>query len=141
MYRKGRRDAQLRWYATCLLLATPVGIVATTSASPWIFLAGVGVLLMLLSPLPACYAASLNLVTPNELRGTGIAFFAATAGLIGLGAGPILIASISEHLLGGPSQIGLGMAVTIAVFCPLAAAVLALGCGAMREAVLEAEKT
>lgn len=141
MYRNGRRDGQLRWYATCLVLATPVGIIATTSGSPWIFLAGVGVLLMLLSPLPACYAASLNLVTPNELRGTGIAFFAATAGLIGLGAGPILIASISDHLLGGPSEIGRGMAVTIAVFCPLAAALLALGCSAMREAVLEAEKT
>jgi len=49
MYRRGRRDAQLRWYAICLLIATPVGIFATTSGNPWVFLIGIGALLILLS--------------------------------------------------------------------------------------------
>ncbi len=139
MYRRGYRDAQLRWYAACLVIATPIGIIATTSGNPWVFLGGIGALLVLLSPLPACYSASLNLVTPNELRGTGIAFFAATAGMLGLGGGPFLIALVSEHLFSGPAAIGKGMAAVIAICGPLAAALLALGCRPMRQAMLEAE--
>jgi MFS family permease len=140
MYRRGYRDAQLRWYAACLVIATPIGIVATTSGNPWVFLVGIGALLVLLSPLPACYSASLNLVTPNELRGTGIAFFAATAGMLGLGGGPFLIATIAENFFSGPDAIGKGMAAMIAICGPLAAALLAFGCRPMRQAMSEAER-
>jgi MFS family permease len=139
MYRRGFRDAQFRWYAACLLVATPIGILATTSDNPWIFLVGIAVFLMLLSPVAACYAAALNLVTPNELRGTGMAFFASTAGLLGMGSGPILIAAASDYLYGGPADIGLGMATVFGIGCPLAAVLLALGFRAMREAMAEAE--
>ncbi|MGL4566874.1 MAG: hypothetical protein ACRCVD_16390, partial [Halioglobus sp.] len=137
MYRRGIRDAQLRWYSRCLLMATPIGVLATTSNNPWVFLGGVGCFLVLLSPLPACYGASLNLVTPNELRGTGIAFFAATTGLIGLGGGPLLIAFIAENVFGGAADIGLGMAATIALCCPIGAVLLRLGCRGMRESMEE----
>jgi MFS family permease len=139
MYRRGFRDAQFRWYAACLLVATPIGILATTSDNPWIFLVGIAVFLMLLSPVAACYAAALNMVTPNELRGTGMAFFASTAGLLGMGSGPILIAAASDYLYGGPADIGLGMATVFGIGCPLAAVLLALGFRAMREAMAEAE--
>ncbi|WP_373080868.1 MFS transporter [Zhongshania sp.] len=139
MYSKGYRDGQFRWYACCLVLATPFGILATTTANPVIFLSCVAVFLALLAPLPACYVASLNLVTPNELRGTGIAFFAGTAGLIGIGAGPIIVAGIGESLFAGSNTIGAGMATTIAIFCPIAAVLLATGCKSMRTAVNAAE--
>jgi len=139
MYRRGYRDAQFRWYAAALVIAAPIGAFATTIDDPWLFLAGVGVFLLLLSPLPAVYSAALNLVTPNELRGTGMAFFAATAGVVGLGSGPILIAAVSDHLFSGPPTIGLGMATVIAVCCPLGAVALALGCRPMREAMAAAE--
>ena len=140
LYRRGWRDAQLRWYASCLLIATPVGILATTSDNPWIFLSGTGVFLTLMSSLPACYVTSLNLVTPNELRGAGIAFFSATAGLVGIAGGPLLVALISDHLLDGPSSIGMAMAIMMIIFCPLAAVLLRLGCRPMRKAMIEAEQ-
>ncbi len=139
MYSRGYRDAQLRWYATCLLIAAPVGVIATTSGNPWIFLAGIGVFLVLLSPLPACYGAAMNLVTPNEMRGTGVAFFAATVGLVSVSGGPVLIAGISDYLFSGPADIGLGMATLIAIFCPIGALLLAAGCSGMREAMAEME--
>ncbi len=139
LFRRGRLDAQLRWYAVSLAIATPIGIFATTSDSPWLFLAGIGAFLVLLSPLPACYATALNLVTPNELRGAGVAFFSATAGLIGLGGGPVVIATIAEQVFGGPQDIGLGLAAMVAVCCPLAAVLLWAGCSAMREAVRQAQ--
>ena len=140
MYRKGRRDAQLRWYAGCLALATPIGIFAVTGNSHWIFLIGICLFSTLLSALPACASASLNLATPNELRGTGIAFFASTSGLVGTGLGSVLIASVSETFFGGGASIGLGIAVAMAVCCPAAAILLYLGMRPMRAAVEEADR-
>jgi MFS family permease len=134
MFKRGYRDAQLRWFSACMLLAAPIGVWGTTSNSPWIFLMGAGLFLLLLSTLPACAAAALNLVTPNELRGTGSAFFAATAGLTGGVSGPIVIAAISESVFGGPTHIGLGMATVIAICCPIGAFLLARGCRHMRTA-------
>ncbi|MFV8816729.1 MFS transporter [Haliea sp. E17] len=134
MYRRGYRDGQLRWYAICLLIGAPVGVVAMLTGNPTLFFVALAIYLVLLAPLPAVYTASLNLVTPGELRGAGIAFFAATAGLIGLGGGPLLIAFVSDHLLLGPPNIGQGMAVVTAVLCPISAVLLGLGCKHMREA-------
>lgn len=139
LYRRGLRDAQLRWYAGCLALSTPIGIVAMTSADPWVFVFGLALFLVLLSPLPACASAALNLATPNELRGVGIALFGTIGGMLGAASGPVLIAAAAEHLFSGPAAIGRGMAAVIAVCCPLGALCLAFGCRAMRAAVLEAE--
>jgi MFS family permease len=140
MFRRGMRDAQFRWYAGCLIAAAPAGIIATTSTTPWIFLVGIGVFLMLVSSINACASTALNLVTPNELRGTGNAFWSATSGLLGAASGPILIAVFSQRLFSGPSGIGYGMATLMAICCPTSAIILALGFRAMREAVAEAER-
>jgi MFS family permease len=143
MYRGGMRDAQFRWYAIALLAATPLGLFAFTAASPWLFLGFIGVFLTVLSPFVACANAALNLVTPSELRGTGIAFFNATAGLIGYALGPILVAALSDRVFGGAgnggSSIGLGLAGATAICCPAAAVLLFCGMRAMRQAVGEAE--
>ncbi len=140
LFRRGVRDAQFRWYAACLVLATPTGIIATTSANPWVFLIGIGLFLTLISSLPTCAATALNLVTPNELRGSGIALFSATAGLLGSASGPVLIAFFAQRLFSGPSGLGSGMATLMAICCPLGAVFLALGFRAMREAVADAER-
>jgi MFS family permease len=140
MYRRGLRDAQLRWYAAVLVIATPIGIIASTSGNPWVFVFGLGGFLMLVSPMAACANAAMNLVTPNELRGAGVALFGAVGGILGGGAGPVLIAAAAEHLYSGPASIGYGMATMVAICCPLAALCLALGFRAMREAMVEAER-
>lgn len=137
MYRRGYRDAQFRWYAICLLLATPVGIVATVSSDPKVFLGGLTLFLILLSPLPAVANTALNLATPNELRGAGIAFYSLCSGFLGVGGGPIIVAALSDQFFG--STIRLGLAATVAIFCPLAAIVLMLGCRPMRQVVEEEE--
>lgn len=137
MYRRGYRDAQLRWYAGCLIIGAPLGIYATISDNPVIFLSFMGVFLTLIAPLPACYSTALNLVTPNELRGTGIAFFSVTGGLVGMAAGPIMVAALSDHVF--DSNLGYAMAATIGFCCPVAAFSLYLGMKPMRAAVREAD--
>lgn len=139
LFRRGYKDAQFRWYAGCLILATPVGLLAATSTSPWVFLGGLTVFLTLLSPVTALYVASLNLVTPNELRGAGVAFYSATIGLFALSLGPVLIAVFSDYLYGG-NAINLGIATMFGSCLPLAALALFLGRSAMWEAVTAAEE-
>lgn len=139
IYRRGHRDAQLLWYGGCLLVAAPVSIFTMSSDNPWVFLTGVGTFMVLLSPMAACCYAAMNLVTPNELRGSGVAFYSATAGIIAVAAGPILIAWVGNTLFPGASSLGMGLATVFGISCPLAALALFLGRRNMREAVLESE--
>jgi sugar phosphate permease len=140
LFRRGRRDAQLRWYAACALVATPLGVIAMTSSNPWIYIGFTFLMIMLICGMPSCAMTALNLVTPNELRGTGIAFFNMTAGILGAGSGPVLIAAVSDYIFKDEKAIGLAMATVIAVCLPLAALCLSLAFRAMRDAVHEAEQ-
>lgn len=139
MYQRGYRDAQLRWYGIAMLLATPAGIIATTSGSAWVFLVMIGVFVGLITAMQACAMSSLNLVTPNELRGTGVAVYSTIGGLLGGSAGTVLIPIASQAFFEGTDAIGKGMAVLIGVACPLTALALFSGMGAMRKAMADAE--
>lgn len=139
LYRRGYRDAQMRWYAGCLLAAIPVGLIALTSNHVWIFVGALCVFILLTSALPTCAGAALNIVTPNELRGSGYAFFALITGIFGAGLGPVFIAGVSDHVFGGGASIGRAIAALIAVCFPIAALLLMLGFRAMSEAVMNGE--
>lgn len=139
MYRLGYRDAQLRWYGIAMLIAAPAGVVATTSGNPWVFLVMIGVFVGLITAMHACAMSSLNLVTPNELRGTGVAVYSTIGGLIGGSSGAVLIPMAAQAFFDGPEAIGQGMAVLIGVACPLTALALFSGMGAMRKAMADAE--
>jgi len=77
---------------------------------------------------------------PNELRGTGMAFYSFASGLVGTAAGPVLVAMFSDRLFGGGASIGFGMATLVAICCPAAAICLGLALRPMREAVAAAEQ-
>lgn len=139
LFERGHNDAQFLWFGVCLLVALPAGVIAMTSQHPTVFLIGLGIFVFLLSPLIAVYVASLNIVTPNELRGTGVAFFSTSVGLVALSCGPIIIAGFSDYVFGG-NAIGYGMALLMAISCPLAAVMLFCGRRSMREAVAAAEQ-
>jgi MFS family permease len=139
LFKRGVYEANFLWYGTCLLLATPAGIIATTSGDPWVFLIGITIMVALLSTLTAVYAASLNLTVPNELRGKAIAFYAASVGLVSLSLGPILIAWFSDTLYGG-NQVGLGMATLFGSAYPIAGLILLFGRQAYRQCVERANQ-
>jgi MFS family permease len=140
MYKRGYRDAQLRWYAGCLIVGTPFAIVGATSGNPWIFLGGIGIFQIMATPMPACAMTALNLVTPNELRGTGVTVFTTVAALLGTSIGSVLVPFLSKNVYGSESAIGLGIATLIGVACPIGAVILVGGLKAMREAMAEAER-
>ena len=66
MFQRGYRDAQLRWYGICLLVATPIGLFATLSGNAWTFVIAIAIFMTLIGAFQACSFAALNLITPNE---------------------------------------------------------------------------
>ena len=141
MYRRGFRDAQLRWFSGCLLIAAPLGILATTGDNPWAFLVMIALFTALLTGLHACAMSSLNLVTPNQMRGTGVAIFSTITGLLGGSLGAVIIPIFSQWFDNPDTAIGYGMATLMGIACPLAAISLVIGMKPMREAMAVEEKT
>ncbi len=140
LFRRGYRDAQMRWYMFALFVAIPIGITAMTIGNVWAFLILLYLLLATMSSLPSMAMSALNIVTPNELRGTGIALFALVTGTLGGGGGPVLIPAVSDYIFKDENAIGLATAVVMAVCLPLAALCLGLGLKAMRKAVQAADQ-
>jgi MFS family permease len=139
LVRRGRTDAQFLWYGSCVAIATPAGILALTSKTPAVFIVFISIFQVLSSSISACSNSALNLVTPNALRGTGVSFYGATVGLLGLSLGPLSMGAVSDHVFHSEAAIGYGMAIVVAVGFPLAALALLSGRTHMRAAVAAAE--
>jgi MFS family permease len=136
MARRGRSDAPLRLFAGAALLATPLGCLAVSSDMPAVFVAALFCYFVCVQSMSPCIYTALNLVTPNALRGTGAACFNATSGLLGAGAGPLLVAMVGQYAFRDESKLGLAIATVMIVCYPLAGLLLALGMRPMRAAVL-----
>ena len=135
MYRRGFRDAQLRWFGGCLAIAGPIGAFATTNGNPWVFLVAIGFFTTVLTSLNACAMSSLSLVIPNQMRGSGVAVYFTVAGLVGGSAGSVLVPVFAQWYENPNTAIGGGMATLIGVGCPLAAIALLSGLKSMRVAM------
>jgi MFS family permease len=140
LFRKGYRDAQMRYYMCSLLIATPIGITAMTSGNVWVYLSLITALAVFMAPMASLAITTLNIVTPNELRGTGAAFYALASGILAAGGGPVVIAAVSDYIYKDEKAIGLAMATVIAFALPLAALCMYLALRPLRDAVQQADQ-
>lgn len=70
---------------------------------------------------------TLQLMTPNRMRGQVMAVYLLVANLIGLGLGPTVLAATTDYVFGADDAIGQAIALTGAILCPLGAMILLLG--------------
>lgn len=103
-----------------ILLAPMAPMMPTGETSLALF----GVTVFLFSSAMAVAPVTLQLVTPNELRGQIMAVFSVVSVLLGLGIGPTLIALITEYGFG--TETGLNYSLAIAGGVMIALAVLLL---------------
>ncbi|HUI60638.1 MAG TPA: hypothetical protein VLX90_10465, partial [Steroidobacteraceae bacterium] len=82
---------------------------------PFFFLAG----LMAVMPTLA-----MQLITPPRFRARMIAGLLLAVTIIGGGFGPTVVALISERMLGPPHSLGVALALTAGVLCPISALIL-----------------
>lgn len=137
---RGRKDAPLYAAIIGLVCCIPFAIAtpllpdatwAVASLAAFSFFAGV------MNSLPA---TSLQAVAPNQLRAQVTAIYFLIGNLISLGAGPTLVAAISDSLLGGPQKIGTALAIVSGIAITAASAILILTLPHFRASVDEAEE-
>jgi MFS family permease len=115
---KGERDSHIK-----VLMIAPLGFAIPSIAFPfleyspllWVM---VGMSNLFLN-LPAGVAVtSLQLITPNRMRGQIIAFHILLTNILGYGLGPTMMGFFSENLFSGKASIGYGASLVAAIAFP-----------------------
>ena len=104
--------------------AIPSALTAGLSSNDVVCLAGLGGFIFFMA-LPTTIAPFIiQLIVPNELRGTSISLYVLIANLAGYGIGPSAAAIISDRLPAANHRIGFAMALMAAVLLPVAVSLL-----------------
>jgi MFS family permease len=131
LYKRGALDAHMRIYTWGSLVLAACGIVAALAPNALVFFVAV-VPAMMIKTFAGNAAGALQIVAPPELRGKISAIYLAVFTIVGGGLGPLVIATLTDHLFHDPAKVGHSMALGYGVLLPLASAVLWLGLPAMR---------
>jgi len=124
---RGRADGPVRVLLWAAILMLPTGV--AYPLAPDVALATV---LLCLSTLASnmlwgtAYAA-IAAITPNEMRGQAAAVYLFIVNLIGLGAGPSIIAAFTDYVYANEAMLNFAMATATALLAPLSALLFATG--------------
>lgn len=84
---------------------------------------------------------TIQLMTPNRMRGQIMAVYLLVANLVGLGLGPTVLAATTDYVFGSDDAIGQSIALCGALLCPLGALILLSGLSSIRERINEEQAT
>lgn len=139
LLRRGQRDATLRTAAWSLAAATPFLVATPLLPTPTASLLAFGPGLFLSSIFVSLGTSTIQLVTPNELRGQVSALGLMLTTVLGSVLGPSLVAACTDFVFADEQRIGHSLALTFAVALPVSVAALAMSLRPLREAALLAE--
>ncbi len=131
LYKRGALDAHMRVYTWGSLVLAACGIAAALAPTYLIFFVAVTPAMMI-KTFAGNAAGALQIVAPPELRGKISAIYLAIFTIVGGGLGPLVIATLTDHVFHDPAKVGHSMALSYGVLLPLASVVLWLGLPAMR---------
>ncbi len=121
---RGVTDAYVR-----LILISMVCMAPPAVALGFVDSAALGIVVMSLAVFFSAFqggiaGGTLQLMTPNRLRGQVIALYLLVANLIGLGLGPTVLAATTDFVFGYDEAIGKSIALCAAVLCPLGGVIM-----------------
>lgn len=123
----GYVDATMRTGIVAAVGVLPFAVTATLSTSLTASLACL-VPAMFFATLPyGAAAAGVQHITPSQFRATTSALYLCCMNLVGMGAGPTLVAMITDRLFGYDAAVGYSIALACAISAPPAALALWLG--------------
>ncbi|CAN5153460.1 hypothetical protein BH09PSE3_BH09PSE3_17840 [soil metagenome] len=134
MYRRGRKDAHLFWCMLTVLLAAPCGIAAFMVQNPWLTVGFYWLFMTLVLSTASMGPATVQVVTPQHLRGRVSAIYVLATGLIAMAGGPAFIGLVTDKVLHDEKMVGTSLIISV-IFVLLPAALLfAVGRASMRRA-------
>lgn len=134
---RGRLDEHMRLFSLTALVSVPIAVVGVLWHNPYVFLAAFFLIQVLVSPIMGISAAALQLAAPAHLRGRLSSLYLFVMILLGIGAGPSVVAAFTDFIFQDDAKVGYSLALIFVLACPLSALALHLGRPAMRCAVAE----
>lgn len=126
LMRKGRKDAPMLIAVLGLAALVPVAVAAPLMSNGIAALALMSLSMALFSLPAAVPQASLQLITPNELRGKTIALLTIAANALGMILGPTSVALLNDRVFGDPNAIHLSLSIVSGLSVGMAALLLGL---------------
>lgn len=136
--KRGQLDALFRVAILSMLVLGPVAVFAPLAPSSSLALGGFSIAVLLFSMAAAVAPTALQLVAPNELRGQTSSVFSFMSIMVGLGAGPTLVALLTDRVFGSDESLRYSLSIIGGAAALGCACVLNLGRSAFRDAVLAA---
>lgn len=132
---RGHRDAMMRAPLYMALLMTPFSIAATLIPDPRLSFIAIVPHTMLSFGLAALGPGTLQLITPNQMRGQALAIYAFCNNVIGLIIGGTFVALITDFVFKDPQMLGYSLATTGLLFLPVSLVLLAIGLAPFRKSL------
>lgn len=134
LYRRGRRDAHLFWCMMTVAAAAPFGIAAFLVTSPWATVACYWCFMALILSTSSMGPATVQVVTPQHLRGRVSALYVLVSGLIAMAGGPAFIGIVTTLVMGDEMKVGYSLIASVVCVALPAVILFALGRASMRRA-------
>jgi MFS family permease len=134
-YARGQSDAYSRVILLALAATTPFAIALGFVETPMLAMIALFFAIFFGAFQGGIAAGTLQLMTPNEMRGQAAALYFLFSNLIGLGLGPTVVAAFTDFVFMDDAAIGKSMALTAGIMCPLAALILLSGIRHVRKAI------
>lgn len=109
------------------IVLVPVTIVFPLMSDAWTALGLIGVMNFFAGFPFGGGLATLQEITPNAMRAQVAALYALCINLVGQGVGPLFIGNLTDFVFHDPGHLPQALAITSAVFSPLAVIFLAMG--------------
>ncbi|MNQ56741.1 D-galactonate transporter [compost metagenome] len=132
---RGKTDAHMKLFSITCLVSCPIAVVGVLWQDPYVFLGAFFAVQILVSPIMGISAAALQIAAPSRLRGRLSSIYLFVMILLGIGAGPSIVAAFTDFVFQDDAKLGYSLALLFALACPVAALILHLGRPSMRNTV------
>ncbi|MCZ6708978.1 MAG: MFS transporter [Gammaproteobacteria bacterium] len=116
---RGRTDAYVRTILFSIICITPCAVTLGFTNNEVVGIIAIALAVFFSAFQGGIAGGTLQLMTPNRMRGQVIAVYQLVANLIGLGLGPTVVAVTTDYVFGYDEAIGKSIALSAAVLCPL----------------------
>ena len=139
MIARGRSDAYYRVTAMAGLGLVPPCLLMPLSPTPemaFVFFAP----LIYFSAFPySLLPASVQAITPNQMRGQISAIYLFVSNIVGIGMGPLAVGLLTDHVFADESDLRYSLMILCLVTAPMTALFLSLGFAGLRDSIEQAK--
>ncbi|MFP6827047.1 MAG: MFS transporter [Pseudohongiellaceae bacterium] len=133
---RGTPDAYIRLILVSIVCMIPCAISLGFVQTPELAIVAMFLAVFFSAFQGGIAGGTLQLMTPNRMRGQVMAVYLLVANLIGLGLGPTVLAVTTDYVFGYDEAIGKSIALCAAVLCPIGGLLLWSGIGKIRTQIL-----